>query len=97
MAGVQFICAKIRLVHGCGLAEVMRKSFPRKLVYPAIASLVIANTINAAADIQAIAAGINLLIPIPIIALILPIAVGILVVQIWGQLSKSSVGSLCRC
>src|ERR1700704_3805466 len=54
MAGVQFICAKIGLVHGCGLAEVMRKSFPRKLVYPAIASLVIANTINAAADIQAI-------------------------------------------
>jgi NRAMP (natural resistance-associated macrophage protein)-like metal ion transporter len=85
MAGVQFICAKIGLVHGCGLAEVMRKSFPRKLVYPAIASLIIANTINAAADIQAIAAGINLLIPIPIVVLILPIALGILVVQIWGS------------
>src|SRR6476646_5267716 len=59
MAAVQFICAKIGLVYGCGLATVMRKSFPRKLVYLAIASLVIANTINAAADIQAIAAGIN--------------------------------------
>ena len=85
MAAVQFICAKIGLVYGCGLATVMRKSFPRKLVYLAIASLVVANTINAAADIQAIAAGINLLIPIPIIALILPIAAAILIVQIWGS------------
>ncbi len=85
MASVQFICAKIGLVYGCGLAEVMRKSFPRKLVYTAIAALVIANTINAAADIQAIAAGINLLIPVPIIILILPIAVAILIVQVWGS------------
>src|SRR3954468_13164647 len=31
MAGVQFICAKVGLVYGTGLARVMRKSFPRKL------------------------------------------------------------------
>ena len=85
MAGVQFICAKIGLVYGDGLATVMRKSFPKKLVYPAIAALLIANTINAAADIQAIAAGINLLAPIPIAAMIVPIAIGILIVQIWGS------------
>jgi NRAMP (natural resistance-associated macrophage protein)-like metal ion transporter len=84
MAGVQLICARIGLVYGCGLAAVMRKSFPKKLVYLAIISLLIANTINAAADMQAIAAGINLLVPIPIIVLILPIAVIILIVQIWG-------------
>ena len=84
MAGVQLICARIGLVYGCGLAAVMRKSFPKKLVYLAIISLLIANTINAAADMQAIAAGINMLVPIPIIVLILPIAVIILVVQIWG-------------
>src|SRR3954464_6529128 len=46
MAGVQLICAKIGLVYGSGLATVMRKSFPKKLVYPAIAALLIANTIN---------------------------------------------------
>src|ERR1700749_4818964 len=84
MAGVQLICARIGLVYGCGLAAVMRKSFPKKLVYLAIVSLLIANTINAAADMQAIAAGINMLIPVPIIVLILPIAVIILVVQVWG-------------
>jgi Mn2+/Fe2+ NRAMP family transporter len=47
--------------------------------------LVFANTINAAADIQAIAAGINLLLPVPISILIAPIGVLILVVQIWGS------------
>src|SRR6478736_4057927 len=38
MAGVQLICARIGLVYGCGLAAVMRKSFPKKLVYLAIIS-----------------------------------------------------------
>ncbi len=84
MAGVQLICARIGLVYGCGLAAVMRKCFPKKLVYLAIISLLIANTINAAADMQAIAAGINMLVPVPIIVLILPIAVIILIVQVWG-------------
>src|SRR5438477_5502848 len=51
MAGIQFICAKIALVYGCGLAGIMRRQYPRLVVYPAILALVIANTINAAADI----------------------------------------------
>jgi hypothetical protein len=45
-------------------------------------SLVVANTINAAADIQAIAAGINLLAPISVTVLIAPIAIIILFVQV---------------
>src|SRR3954469_20140244 len=47
MAGVQFICAKVGLVYGCGLATVMRRSFPRLVVYIAVGALLIANTINA--------------------------------------------------
>ncbi|HZZ28231.1 MAG TPA: divalent metal cation transporter [Pirellulales bacterium] len=85
MAAIQFICAKIALVYGTGLTRIMREQFPRFVVYPAIVALVVANTINAAADIQAIAAGINLLAPIPILALILPVALLILLVQIWGS------------
>ena len=49
------------------------------------AASVIANTINAAADIQAIAAGINLLVPVPILVLTVPVAVAILIVQVWGS------------
>ena len=85
MAVVQYLCAKIALVSGRGLAGVLRVHYPRKLLYPAIASLVVANTINAGTDIAAIAAAINLLVPVPISALILPIALVIVALQAWGN------------
>ena len=83
MAAMQFICAKVGMVTGRGLAGVLRRHYPRTMLYPAVAALVIANTINAGADIQAIAAGVNLLIPIPIKALIVPIGLLLLALQIW--------------
>jgi NRAMP (natural resistance-associated macrophage protein)-like metal ion transporter len=86
MAAVQFISAKIGLVTGTGLGGVLKQHYPRLVVYPVIFALLIANTINAGADIIAIAAGLNLLFPIiPIGVLLLPIALLILVTQIWGS------------
>jgi NRAMP (natural resistance-associated macrophage protein)-like metal ion transporter len=85
MAAVQFTCAKIGMVAGKGLAGILRQHYSRKLFYPAVLGLVIANTINAAADMGAIAAGVNLLLPIPIASLIGPIGVSILVLQMWGS------------
>ncbi len=46
--------------------------------------LLLANTINAGADIGAIAAAINLLIPVPAVVFIIPIALVLLALQIWG-------------
>jgi NRAMP (natural resistance-associated macrophage protein)-like metal ion transporter len=85
MAAVQFTCAKIGMITGSGLAGVLRQHYPRPLVYVAVFGLFAANTINAGADIGAIAAAINLLLPIPIVGLIVPIAVSIVVLQIWGS------------
>src|SRR2546427_4523594 len=86
MAAVQFICAKIGMVSGMGLSGVLRKHYPRWLVIGAIGLLVIANTVNAGTDIGAIAAAINLLAPpIPALALVAPIAIVIVVVQILGS------------
>lgn len=85
MATVQFICAKVGMVSGVGLAGVLRKHYPRWLLYPAVGLLVLANTINAGADIGAIAASINLLVPIPEVWLIVPIALLLLALQIWGS------------
>jgi len=82
MAVVQFVCAKIGLVTGRGLAGVLRHYYPRKLLYPAVLSLVIANTINAGTDIGAIAAAVNLIVPIPLIVMIIPIACIIVALQI---------------
>src|SRR5216684_4396876 len=85
MASVQYICAKVGMVSGRGLAGVLRHHYPRWVMYPAVFLLVVANTINAGADIGAVAAAINLLVPIPIAWLIVPIAVLILVLQIVGS------------
>jgi len=85
MAVVQFLCAKIGLVAGMGLAGVLRKNYSRAVLYPAVLGLVVANTINAGTDIGAIAAAINLLVPIPMVWMIVPIAVVIVVLQIWGS------------
>jgi NRAMP (natural resistance-associated macrophage protein)-like metal ion transporter len=83
MAVVQYVCAKIGLVTGRGLAGVLRHYYSKKLLYPAVLCLIIANTINAGTDIGAIAAAVNLIIPIPITAMIIPIAVIIVALQTW--------------
>jgi len=85
MLAVQFICAKVGMVCGMGLGSILRRHYSRWIMYPAILALLIANTINAGADIGAIAAAINLFVPIPISVLIIPIALLILALQIWGS------------
>ena len=82
---VQHICAKIGMVSGRGLASVLKHYYSRWLLYPAVACLVIANTINVGTDIAAIAAAINIFVPIPIAAMVLPIGAIIVVLQIWGS------------
>jgi NRAMP (natural resistance-associated macrophage protein)-like metal ion transporter len=86
MAAVQLVCAKIGMVTGKGLAGVLREHYPRWLLYSAVTGLFVANTINVGADLAAIAAAINLLVPtLPIAPLVLPIGLGILALQIWGS------------
>jgi NRAMP (natural resistance-associated macrophage protein)-like metal ion transporter len=81
---VQYMCAKIGLVTGKGLAGVLREHYHRAL-YPAVIGLVIANTLNAGADIGAIAAAFNLLVPIryPIVYIV-PVSLGIIALQLFG-------------
>src|SRR5581483_605817 len=86
MAAIQFICAKIGMVSGMGLAGVLRKYYPRWLVVGTIVLLVVANTINAGTGIGARAAATNLLVPsVPALLLVVPIAIVIVVVQILGS------------
>lgn len=85
MAAVQYTCAEIGMVAGTGLGGVLRQHYPRRVLYSAVIVLLLANTINAGADIGAIAAGINLLVPIPPAALIVPITLAILGLQVFGS------------
>ncbi len=81
---VQYMCAKIGLVTGKGLAGVLREHYHRAL-YPAVIGLVIANTLNAGADIGAIAAAMNMLVPpIGTIVFVVPVSLGIIALQVFG-------------
>jgi len=85
MAVIQYMCAKVGMVSGRGLAGVLKQHYSPWVLYPAVIALLLANTINAGADIGAIAAAINLLVPIPMIIFVIPVALLILALQVWGS------------
>jgi NRAMP (natural resistance-associated macrophage protein)-like metal ion transporter len=63
MTAVQEACARIGLVTGMGISAVVKKHYSRTVLYSVVALVVIANVINIGADIGAMAAAAQLLIP----------------------------------
>ena len=55
MAAVQMMCARIGMVSGYGLAEALRKKFPKPVVAAAALALLAANIINIGADLAGMA------------------------------------------
>ncbi len=51
---VRFICTKIGLVERGGISALLSRHYPRSLVYAVVIGLMVANTINAGADLLAI-------------------------------------------
>jgi len=82
-AGIQEICVRIGLVTGGGLASVLRRHYPRRLLLALVALLFVANTINIGADIAAVAAGLDLLTGIPADFLVVPVGVGIAATEVF--------------
>jgi NRAMP (natural resistance-associated macrophage protein)-like metal ion transporter len=70
MAVIQEMCARIALETGGGLAEVLRKYYPKPVLYSCVCLLFIANTINLGADLGAMAAAAQLLVPLPFLLLL---------------------------
>jgi len=62
MVGIQVVSAKIGRVSGQGLAKNIRQHYPSWLLYSIVGLLLIANTINIAADISAMGEASSLLI-----------------------------------
>ena len=85
MAAVQNICARIGMVSGEGLAGVLREYYPRAVLFAAVTLLFGANTINVGADLGAVADAIHLLTGVPALWLIVPVALGLLALQIFGS------------
>lgn len=65
MSAIQEMCGRIGLVTGHGLASLLKKNYPKPLLYFSVFLLVVANTINIGADLGAMAASLELLIDIP--------------------------------
>lgn len=89
MAIIQEMCARIGLVTGQGLAANIRHHFPRWLLYLCTSLLFIANTLNIGADLGAMAAASQLLLPkINFIILLIFFTILILALQIFTTYEK---------
>lgn len=51
MVGIQMMCSRLAMVTGRGLAAVIRREYPRSILWGACSLLVLANVINIAADL----------------------------------------------
>src|SRR5579885_2136959 len=65
MVSVQLMCSRLGMVTGRGLASVVRRSYPRPVLWAACAILVIANTVNIAADLSGMAASMEMVTRVP--------------------------------
>ena len=63
MAVVQEMCARIGFITGCGLAANIKAYYPKWALYTCAALLFMANTFNIGADLGAMAAATQLVIP----------------------------------
>jgi NRAMP (natural resistance-associated macrophage protein)-like metal ion transporter len=63
MTAVQEACMRIGAVTGKGLAAVVSQNYSKKILYPVVLLVVLANTLNIGSDIGAMAASTQLIIP----------------------------------
>jgi NRAMP (natural resistance-associated macrophage protein)-like metal ion transporter len=71
LIAVQETCARIGAATGKGLATHIKENYSARILYAAVAILLIANTVNIGADIGAMAEALHLIVPIPFTILVL--------------------------
>lgn len=82
MVVIQRMCARIGALTGCGLAGNIRRHYPMWVLVPVAGLLVLANTFNVGADLYGMAGALQLLIPLPISALVAITSIAVLVVVV---------------
>ena len=65
MSSVQMLCARLGRITGEGLAANIKRRFPRPVLLTAVVLLLIANTLNIAADLAAMGEATALIVPVP--------------------------------
>lgn len=79
----QEACARIGAVTGKGLAAVIREHYSGKILFVVVFLVLVANTINIGADIGAMAAAANLIIPLNFVVLTLLFTATMLILEIF--------------
>jgi NRAMP (natural resistance-associated macrophage protein)-like metal ion transporter len=91
MTSVQLMCARIGIVAQSGLASVLRRHYSRWVLWLACLLLLVANTINIAADLAGMAAAATLLTGIPqvyFIPLFTALILGLLIYTSYASMTK---------
>lgn len=88
MCAIQEISARIGRVTGRGIAGLLKKHYPVPVLYGIVSLLVIANTINLAADLGAMAAALKLLIGGPSLLYVVGFAVLTAVLETFVRYSR---------
>jgi NRAMP (natural resistance-associated macrophage protein)-like metal ion transporter len=85
MTAVQLMCARIGLVSGRGLASVLRRFYSRPVLWFACSIVLVANTVNIAADLGGMAEAASMLTGLPSILFIPVFTVSIIVLLIFAS------------
>jgi Mn2+/Fe2+ NRAMP family transporter len=88
MAAVQLICARIGHTTRCGLASVLRTHYPPWLLWIACLLLLVANTVNVAADLGGMAAAAALVTGLPAVAFVPAFAVFVLALLTFASYAR---------
>jgi NRAMP (natural resistance-associated macrophage protein)-like metal ion transporter len=83
MIAIQEMCGRIGLVTGMGLSAVIRKHYPRPILYASVLILLVANTINIGADLGAMASAMQLLVPLPFVPMLIGMTILTLALEIF--------------
>src|ERR1700680_2564888 len=88
MTAVQMMCARLGMVTGRGLAGVVRRRYPRWVLWGACAILVVANTVNIAADLAGMGESMQLITKIPSLVWTPLFTAGIVSLLFWSSYQR---------
>jgi NRAMP (natural resistance-associated macrophage protein)-like metal ion transporter len=94
MTAVQMMCARLGMVSGRGLAGVIRRRYPRWVLWSACMLLIVANVVNIGADLGGMAATTTLITGIP--ANYLTPLYGVLIVSLLFWSSYRRIASIFK-
>lgn len=81
MTAVQETVSRISIVTQRGLTSVIGDTYGKKVLFPLVAALLVANTVNIGADLGAMAASLQLLLPVNFAPTLVVVTIGIALLE----------------